>query len=61
MDGFSKNVQKQNVTKLRPVDADRHMDGRTDMIKLIIAFRNTANAPKNQSVNAVCGNNRCLF
>jgi hypothetical protein len=35
-------------------------DGRTDMTKLVVAFRNFANAPKNQSVNAVQGNNRCL-
>jgi hypothetical protein len=27
--------------------------GRTDMTKLIVAFRNLANAPKNQPVNAV--------
>jgi len=39
--------------KIRPVGielfhADRRTDGRTDTTKLIIAFRNLANAPKNQ-------------
>ena len=33
--------------------ADRRTDVRRDMTKLIVAFRNFANAPKNQSVNAV--------
>jgi len=28
---------------------DRRMDGRTDMPKLIISFRNSANAPDNGS------------
>ena len=36
--------------KIRPVgaefDADRRTDGQTDMTKLIFAFRNFANAPK---------------
>jgi len=40
-------------------------DGPTErqiaMSKLIVCFRNFANAPKNQSVNVVQGNNRCLF
>ena len=36
-------------------------DRQTDMMKLTVAFRNFANAPKNQSVNVVWGNNRCLF
>jgi len=34
--------------KIRPVGAELlHADGRTDITKLIIAFRNFANAPKN--------------
>jgi hypothetical protein len=34
--------------KLRPVGAELfHADGQTDMIKLIAAFRNFADAPKN--------------
>jgi len=31
-------------------------DGRTDVTKVTVAFRNFANAPKNQSVNVVWGN-----
>jgi len=34
--------------KIRPVGAELfHVDGRTDMTKLTVAFRNFANAPKN--------------
>jgi hypothetical protein len=34
--------------KIRPVGAELfHEDGRTDMTKLTVAFRNFANAPKN--------------
>jgi len=34
--------------KIRPVGAELlHADGRTDMTKLIAAFHNFANAPKN--------------
>jgi hypothetical protein len=48
--------------KFRPVGAELfNVDGRTDMKMLIVAFRNFSNAPENQSVNAVCRNNRCLF
>jgi hypothetical protein len=33
--------------KIRPVGAEMlHADGRTDMTKLIVVFRNFANAPK---------------
>jgi hypothetical protein len=36
--------------KIRPVGAEfLHADGWTDMTKLIVAFRNFANAPKNTS------------
>ena len=31
--------------------ADGQTDGQTDMTKLIVAFRNFANAPKNQRQN----------
>ena len=39
--------------EIRPVGAevfhaDRHMYGQTDMTKLIVAFLNFANAPKNK-------------
>jgi len=34
--------------KIRPVEAEfLHSEGRTDATKLIVAFRNFANAPKN--------------
>ena len=33
--------------KIRPVGAEFHAGGRTDMTKLIVAFHNFANAPKN--------------
>jgi hypothetical protein len=41
--------------KIRPVGAELfHADGKTDMRKLKVAFRNFANAPKNRiSVSAV--------
>jgi hypothetical protein len=38
--------------KIRPVEAELfHADRRTDMTKLIVAFRNFANAPKNETNN----------
>jgi len=40
--------------KIRPVGAELLCpDGQTNMTKLIVAFRNFANAPKTQSVTAV--------
>jgi len=47
---FSKNAQISNLIKIRPVDAELlHADGRTDMMKLIVAFRSCANAPKKKA------------
>jgi hypothetical protein len=44
---FQRNVQIRNFTKIRPVGAELfRADGRTGMMKLIIAFHNFANAPK---------------
>jgi len=35
--------------KIHPVGAELfHADGQTDMTKLMVAFRNFANAPKNR-------------
>jgi hypothetical protein len=50
---ISTNTQMSNLMKIRPVEselfhADRRSDGRTDITKLIAAFRNFANAPKNE-------------
>ena len=49
---FSKNIHVPNFMKIRPVGAELfHADGQahrqTYMTKLIIAFRNFVNAPKN--------------
>ena len=50
LDRFSKNTQISNFMKIRSVGGDRVVPcGRTDMTKLIVAFRNFANAPKNVS------------
>jgi len=42
--------------KIRPVGAELFLcgrsEGRTDMTKLIVAFRNYANAPKNSVIAA---------
>jgi len=51
---FKKNSQILNFTKIRPVGAGLfHADGQgdrqTDMTKLIVCFRNFANAPKTPS------------
>ena len=51
---FSRNIQKSNfIKKIRPVGAklfcaDERADGQTDMTNLIVAFRNYANAPKQE-------------
>jgi hypothetical protein len=38
--------------KIRPVAAELfHEDGQTDITKLIVVFRNFANAPKNRKIN----------
>jgi len=43
---FEKNTQIPNFMKIRPVEADLFdAGGRTDTTKLIVAFRNFANAP----------------
>jgi hypothetical protein len=49
-DRFSKNAQISNFVKIRPVrDVMFHMaDGQTDARKIIVAFRNFANAPNQQ-------------
>jgi hypothetical protein len=48
------NTKVSNLIKIRPVGAELlHADGRTDMTKLIVAFRNFANAPKNSTINNI--------
>ena len=45
---FEKNIKIQNFMKIRQVVAELfHADGQTYMTKLAVAFRNFANAPKN--------------
>ena len=47
LDVFSKKFQTPNFIKIRPVGAELfHADGRKDMAKLIVAFRNFANTSK---------------
>jgi len=47
-DIFSKHTQISNFVKIRPLGVELfHADGRTDITRLIVAFRNFANAPKN--------------
>ena len=47
---FSKNLQISNFMKIHPVGAGLfHVDRRTDMTKLTVAFRQLANAPRNRS------------
>ena len=44
----SKNIQISNFMKIRAVEAELfHADRRTNMTKLLVAFRNFANAHKN--------------
>ena len=49
LDTFSRNSQIPNFMKIRQVGAELFMrtDERTDMTKLIVAFRSFVNAPKN--------------
>jgi hypothetical protein len=48
VDRFSRNIQLSDSMKMSPVGADLlHVDGQEDMTKLIFAFRNFANKPKN--------------
>jgi len=48
LDRLAKNTQISNFKEVHPVGAELfHADGRTDMTKLIVIFRNFANAPKN--------------
>jgi hypothetical protein len=52
LDTFFENKQISNLTKIRSVRAefllaDRRTDRETNMAKLVVDFRNFANAPKN--------------
>jgi hypothetical protein len=46
-DSFSKNTQMSSFVKICPVGAELfHANGRRDMTKLTVAFRNLAKTPK---------------
>jgi hypothetical protein len=48
---FSKNIQISNFMKILSVGAELfHADRRTDMTKLIVAFRNFSNGPKKKTL-----------
>jgi hypothetical protein len=58
LDRVSKNAQISNFMDVRPVGAELfHADGQTDMTKLRLAFRNFANAPKNDNAKKSCAFN----
>ena len=49
-DGFVKSTKKSNLMQIRPVEAELfHADGRKDMTKLIVLFRKSEKAPKNDT------------
>ena len=47
---FRKKTQISNFMKIRPVRVELfHVDGRTDMTKLIVTFRDFAKGPKDDT------------
>jgi hypothetical protein len=51
LDRFSKISKKSDFMKIRPVGAELlHVNGQTDMTKIIVAFRNFVNVPKTVSM-----------
>ena len=55
---FEKILKYQIFTKINPVGAEMlHANGRTDITKLIVAFRNITNAPK---LDGSEGSRRCV-
>jgi hypothetical protein len=58
MERFSKDTPTSNFMKIRPMEAelvhaDRQTDRQTDITKLVVAFRNFANAPKNEFLGVI--------
>jgi hypothetical protein len=48
LDKFSKNTHISSLMTIHPVETTFfHADGQTDVTKLMVAFRNFANMPKN--------------
>jgi hypothetical protein len=58
LDRFWNNTQIPNFMKIRPVRAEFHEDGWTDMTRLIVAICNFATAPKNSTF---CPPTRCSY
>jgi hypothetical protein len=63
---FSRQIfeksQISNFIKIRSVGAELlHADGRTDMTKLIVTFRNSGNAPKMQQISLLPKNKKNEF
>lgn len=56
LDTFLENIQRSFFMNIRPVEASCSMravgqtDGRTAMTKIIVAFRNFVNSPKNEKI-----------
>jgi hypothetical protein len=52
---FSKNTEISNFVKISPVEAELfHADGRMDMTKITVNFRNFANVPKTSPTASHC-------
>jgi hypothetical protein len=52
-DRFSKNTEISNFMKILPVGAKLfHVDGQTDMTKIIVTFRNFANVPSKHKIKS---------
>ena len=52
---FSENTQISNLMEMHPVGAELfHANVETDMTKLVVAFRNFANASKTENISS-CG------
>ena len=63
-DRFSKNTEISYLIKIRPVEAELFpVDGQTDMTKLIVAFRSSANASnKPTEITTICpSNTSCIY
>jgi len=56
-----RKIPKYQIIWKSVVSCDGQTGRRTDMAKLIVTFRNFANAPKNRWVRAIEGNDCCLF
>jgi hypothetical protein len=63
LDKFSKNTEISNFMKIRPVGAELfHADRRTDMTKLMVAFRDFTNALTNEkSQGCPCAHHKGMY